>query len=255
MLYEQSSDRAIVTLCIGDQYNSMSTITCSRMRSYAERIGADFVVIDSSKLNLSSGHYEKFQLYELLNIYDRIAFLDLDVLVLPNCPDLFALVSPECFGAFDSSKYITQQTQIIDSIQDILGDVTWKHNYFNSGVMIVSQQHQEVFNPNNGLLNKCASMEPDLQSRFFFYDQTLINYNVKRLNIPFYDIGYKFNHTTASRNSYQRFNSFIIHYPGIGHRRGSKVQQISKDASIIESPLKLSLLAKLSFLNIVLDRF
>ena len=120
--------------------------------------------------------------------------------------------------------------------------------------MIFSREHKEVFNPYNGLLEKWSLINHKEPSEVFFYDQTLINYNVKRLSIPFYDITYKFNHTTAPKNSHERFKSCIIHYPGKGHRRGDKVQQIRKDALVIKNDLLFQILSKFDYLNPILDK-
>lgn len=254
MVEKKLSNQAIVTLCIGEKYNKLSNITCPIMHEYATRIGSDFVIIDSPKLDFGSGHYEKFQLYDLLNTYERIAFLDLDILIAPNCPNIFSMIPKSHFGAFDTSNYSNIHVKAINLIQDKLGDIGWENVYFNSGVMIFSREHQEVFNPSNGLLKKCSLLDHKEQSEVFFFDQTLINYNVKRLKIPFYDVSYKFNHTTAPGNSHERFKSFIIHYPGKGHRRGGKVQQIEKDAFVIKNNYLFTIVSNFPHFNYILDR-
>ncbi|MBA3924222.1 MAG: hypothetical protein H0X31_21985, partial [Nostocaceae cyanobacterium] len=179
--------KAIVTLCIGA--DQLGTLTHPLMRDYAHKVGADFVVIAAPKLNLKYIHYEKYQVYELLDTYDRILFLDSDIIVTPNCPDLFEIVPQNQFGAFLVSKHSYFHDGAIRVIQEVLGDIGWKREYFNSGVMLVSKQHQEVFCLEGDLLVW------DSEKRDFF-DQTILNYTVQKMGVPIYDIGYKFNHTT-----------------------------------------------------------
>jgi hypothetical protein len=208
----------VLTISIGRSHRRLAQLTLPWMERYAARIGADFEVIRDS-----TGHalpyMEKFRIHDRLEQYERILFLDDDVIVRPECPDLFALVPPGQFGAFLVHGYTDYHDGAITDIQAQLGDIGWKRTYFNSGVMVLSRQQRDVF-----------QLDPRyrVEARFF-PDQTVINYNVQRLKIPIFDIGYRFNHSTAPRNSAERFQSFIIHYPGKGHRAGSKEEQIALD--------------------------
>ena len=245
--------KAVVTLCIGEKYCKLGDLTHPVIKAYADRIKADFLVINSPKIDLAVGHYEKFQIYDLLEVYKRILFVDTDVLITPHCPDVFEIVPEENFGAFVVDKYTNYHDNSLKIIQEELGDIGLEREYFNSGVMVISKHHREVFNTKNGLL-KQWSLRSYREGDGTFLDQTLINYNVQRLGIPVYDIGYKFNHTTATKNSNSRFNSYVIHYPGKGHRRGKKIEQIKKDLFIIKhKPLALAC-SKITLLNQLLDR-
>lgn len=52
-----------------------------------------------------SPHYEKFQIYNLLKEYDRIIYVDIDVIINETCPDLFQIVPEKDFGiAVDSNR-------------------------------------------------------------------------------------------------------------------------------------------------------
>ncbi|MDJ0798530.1 MAG: glycosyltransferase [Calothrix sp. MO_167.B12] len=193
--------KAIVTLCIGEEYK-LGEITHPLLKSYADKIGADFIVISESKINLGNHNFEKFQIYELFEKYSRIIYLDTDIIVTPECPNLFEIVPQEIFGAFFVSEYTYFHDGAIKKIQDKLGNIGWARKYFNAGVMVASKQHRNIFSKENGLLE--WSKESGA-----FYDQTLFNYTIQRLEIPVYDIGYKFNHTTDPQNSILRFGRRI----------------------------------------------
>lgn len=234
---------AIITVCIGNKYKKMSEITHPTIRHYADRLDAEFVVIDEQKICLGgTSKFEKFQLFKLLESYERIIFLDTDILVSPNCPNLFYIVPPDSFGAFIVSKHTDYHNYSNIKIQDVLGKINWKKDSFNekifesfnSGVMVISKSHREVFNPNNGLLETWSTWHR-MNSSKVMKDQTLINYTVQKNKIPIFDIGYKFNHTSATNNSKDRFQSHIIHYAGKSHLKGKdKILQIKKDLLVLK---------------------
>lgn len=193
--------KAVVTLCIGKEY-SLGELTHPLLAAYAKKVEADFIVIDSEKLNLGYLHYEKNQIYDLLASYDRIIYLDTDVIVSPECPNLFEIVPEEKFGAFLISNHTYFHDGAIKDIQQELGNLNWERTYFNSGVMVVSQAHRQVFSIDNDILQWVSTKRA-------FPDQTILNYAVQKLGIEIYDIGYKFNHTTHTKNSNLRFGRRI----------------------------------------------
>ncbi|MEA5565344.1 glycosyltransferase [Anabaena sp. UHCC 0399] len=283
--------KAVVTLCIGKEY-SLGELTHPLLAAYAKKVDADFIVIDSEKLNLGYLHYEKYQIYDLLERYERIIYLDTDVIVTPECPNLFEIVPEEKFGAFLVSNHTYFHDGSIKDIQNELGNINWERTYFNSGVMVVSQAHRQVFSVDNNLLAWAKTKRA-------FIEQTILNYTIQKLGIEIHDIDYKFNHTTHTKNSNLRFGrrinqlltmtnsliglispeylkeqeqrnkpdryiiyykgkepikhrvqSYIIHYTGKGHRqKGSKLEQIRKDLSIINNNFLASSVSFLPFIE------
>lgn len=74
---------AVVTLTIGERYKEIAEITHPVLKAYADKIGAEFVVIDKDHGLM---HWEKFQIYHLLKIYNRIIFFDTDIIIRNDCP-------------------------------------------------------------------------------------------------------------------------------------------------------------------------
>lgn len=252
MIRYQKKSTAVVTLCMGRSYEDILQLSRPFMEIYAAKIDADFKIITTSSTETEIEYYEKFQLYSLLEDYERILFLDADILVTPKCPNLFEIVPESHFGAFLVSRYSDLHDQAIAIAQELLGDIGWKKDYFNSGVMIFSRMHREVFNYHNHAFKIWSSYSRSHNGTFL--DQTLLNYNVFKLKIPVFDIGYKYNHTTAPRNSSQRFRSYIIHYPGKGHRKGDKLEQIRKDAAVLQQPFSYFILSQFPWLTSLIDR-
>ncbi len=159
--------QAIVTLCIGQEFK-LGQVTHPMLQNYAHRVGADFIVIAEPKINLGNHNFEKYQIYELLEKYQRIIYIDTDIIITPQCPNLFQIVPENMFGAFIVSDYTYFHDGAIKKIQAKLGDIGWKRKYFNAGVMVISQCHRGIFSPEHGLLKWSDESGA-------FYDQTLLN--------------------------------------------------------------------------------
>jgi hypothetical protein len=192
----------------------MAVMTGPLIRAYARRIGADFVCLEHPS---AAPHCEKFQLSSLLLKYDRIIYLDTDLIVNDSCPNLLVLVPQKSFGAWFPSRMARGFEGVIAEAQKSLGDIGWKSEYFNSGVMVISRGHRAVFE------GSCSYTDG-------FFEQTFLNYRVQMLKLPVHDIGWQCNHTGRVRSSLGRLKSHIIHYAGAGHVPGvSRVEQIRND--------------------------
>lgn len=199
---------ALVTINIGKRFDDMGELTIPFMKKYADKIKTDFVTINKSKQLVSqySAYWAKFQLFDLLDHYDRLFYLDLDTLVYPHCPNIFQLVPGEKLGVLMESDYSHQQTEEILELQYRVKDINWRKGYFNVGVMVISKVHREILNIQHG--NDGGKKFPE---------QTQINYNVQRFKIPIFKLNYKFNHMYFCGNINNRANSYIFHYAGINH--------------------------------------
>jgi len=138
---------AVVTLCIAHPVNSgwMAAGLPSK-QEYARRIGADFLNITEKKLGGSVAS-EKYQIGEMLNDYDRILYLDADLFICPDAPNIFDVVPKDCFGIFDESwggYPRRERTSLMAWLRDAYPGCKcpW---YFNNGVFVCSREHQWLF--------------------------------------------------------------------------------------------------------------
>src|SRR5271157_4431668 len=138
---------AIVTIAIGDFHQRMAELTHPSLRQYAEKIGADFIVIDKTEISKTTPHWEKFRILDLLNIYDRILYLDSDILIRKNCPDLFGIVPETSLGAFNESPFTPHRDYAIQicAREYEMEDFQWNGKYYNTGVMVLSRYHRMLF--------------------------------------------------------------------------------------------------------------
>jgi lipopolysaccharide biosynthesis glycosyltransferase len=230
---------AVVTLCIGKDFEGIAKFTHPTIKQYANRIGADFIVINSIKIGTERPHFEKFQLYSLLDKYNRIFYVDTDVIISPNCPNVFEIVPESMFGAFIESNF-QKRDNLIEFIQKKLGRIHWKKTYFNSGVMVFSRKHKHIFNRYNGLNTAWGDTG----------EQTQLNYNLQKYQIPIFDIGIKFNNI-LNFNTEGRFKSYILHYAGNNSYRKHRLEIIKRDACIMKLPAFLRMPAN-NLLSLIL---
>ena len=197
---------AVVTIAIGDKYQKMGEITHPRIKQYADKINADFIIIDKQKISNTTPHWEKFQLLDFLSQYDRILFLDTDVLIRKNCPNLFDLVPEDKIGMFNECPFVERRDVAMEMCADAykMKDFRWDGKYYNSGVMIVSKCHRMLFR------------KPDFELSNFF-EQTYLNMMIQRMKIPIFDLQYFYNRMSCMDkiSAKDRYESYIIHYAGV----------------------------------------
>jgi len=94
--------KLLVTLDINYNKN-ITDITYPYMKSYANKIDADFKIITERKFPDQPVNIEKFQLYELSKDYDWTIFIDADAIITPNCPDVTEVYNKDVviFNGYD----------------------------------------------------------------------------------------------------------------------------------------------------------
>jgi predicted O-methyltransferase YrrM len=135
---------AVVTLVTSPEWQQLAAITLPSQRHYAARLGADFVVLD--RRVYPHPHYDKWQLYDLLAGYDRVLYLDADMIVRPDCPDLFVCVPPDYVGGENELLSCPGQAQELERFCQRLGIGPLPCPfYLNCGLFVVSARHRELF--------------------------------------------------------------------------------------------------------------
>lgn len=149
-----TSNRAIVTVAMGRNAQAVFALTRPYMERYAKRIGADLVVLDDWAGHPGWPISCKFGIYRALDFYERIAYLDVDILLREGCVNVFDLCGPDEFGFVDelSLQYKSWGHHIEDAYHrwrkrmgmPELKPLPW---YLNSGVMVVPRSHRSVMLP------------------------------------------------------------------------------------------------------------
>ncbi len=220
--------KAIVTL--DSNYVPLQWLHWSRplFKLYATKVGANYVEIAKPKINLPAHPVlEKLQLYDVLNEYDRVVYFDADILVQPQTPNLFNIVSFENVGAVydcpDNNEHNTNRARSIANIKSILGEIDWVDGYINAGMMVLSRDHQDVFKFDPKLLKA----DPKLLKKMFL-DQDFINYNIKKNKLQIHKLPRSFNRITFSGNDEEFYEhgelAYVVHFAG-KHEKAALMQR------------------------------
>lgn len=194
----------VFTIAIGDYYKRIGNITHPIIKRYADKIGADFISKEEIDPNLITQKWQKFQIYNLLNKYERIIYLDTDIIVREDCPNLFDIVPQNKLGMFNEGKYAPRLEYIQDASK-VYGEEVyeWNHKFYNSGVMVISRKHKQLF-------------KPPLLTDTIETDQPYINLRIAVDKIDMFDLSYKFNRMDIldKEIGISRLDSYIVHYAG-----------------------------------------
>ena len=214
-------NNAIVVVNIGK--DNLFQICKKSIENYCTKYDLGLEVIKKKKYNIQGNDlnynyliFEKNQVFDLYEKYKRILRLDVDLIISPKCPNLFDLVPEDTIGVVFEDvgpKEYDRRNQIME-IQEELGNIDWKTGYFNSGVVLASKKHKNIF--------RIDKEEKNLIKNFKFKlakEQTFLNYRIRSLGFKLFELEYKFNHITKIFSgdwigNPDRFKSYIIHYAG-----------------------------------------
>lgn len=195
----------VLSIAVGDLHQRFHDVSRESQMSYADRIGADYHVIMEQEISKTTPHWEKFQISTLLDTYDRIIYLDADVIVRSDCPSLFDVVPADHFGAFNEAPFTNRSREMMIEACREYGVTLrgWNGLYFNSGVMVISRCHRDMF------------VKPEIEN-CHFYEQTYLNIAFANSEYKFFDLPYHYNRMSCMDGitGEERHVAYILHYAG-----------------------------------------
>jgi lipopolysaccharide biosynthesis glycosyltransferase len=154
--------------------------------------------------------FEKFQIGALLEKYDRILYLDSDILINPSLPNVFDIVPEEAFGCVmeDVGPLKWKREEERKKAQRRLGKLpNWTSGYFNSGMFVVSKIHKPIF----------STKWRDVTGGRWA-DQTTLNYQVRAHGFQIHELPIEFNYLAELCPEWddpqKRKKAHIVHYAG-----------------------------------------
>jgi lipopolysaccharide biosynthesis glycosyltransferase len=207
----------ILTICIEDKnyfvndfYKICGQYTIPLMKQYAESIKADFIIITES--DCIHPQNNKFKINDYLEKYDRVLYLDSDIVVKPGSPNIFDEVPEEMFGALnygypEKGKELMNQFLLLSSLKEIKVN---ENLLINSGVMILSKIHKDLIKkPDKEILVK--------DGRTTFKDQLYINYLLQKNDIKVHFLEERWNFRYPYKNEKRlkkalNKNFYFIHF-------------------------------------------
>lgn len=186
---------------------------------YAKKVDADFICLTEysgdfesiSKSNiLHEALFEKLALGRFLKKYQRILYLDGDILITPKAKNIF-IEYPDLNKVYMLNEGLLSDRKeelslIANRIKKPIQDI----NYFNAGVILFS----------NGAKFLQSILTKDLQ--FFYdsshwFDQTYINYISRFNKLNVVSLDGNFNRMALLGSPEKRFSANFIHYAGNGY--------------------------------------
>jgi len=220
---------AIVTLTVGAGYEKLGRLTHPTMGAYARKIGADFKIIAWRKFKQTPLiQYEKLQLRDFLGEYDRLIYFDTDLIVSPKTPNLFQIVPSEFYGAVDVAewggpwKMTADQLLLLHSEQMGVPPPKSDGRHPNTGVMVLSKAHREMFADPPKYVNIAL-------------EQGWLNIRRLQLDLPFFPLPIHFNHGRFYAKDFKSKNAHIKHYQATLMGVDNAYQEIHRELRLAQS--------------------
>lgn len=196
----------IVTLCVGELFEKIGAISHPTFKAYADKIGADFLVVEIAGDHDFIG-YQKLDIFrDHFDTYERIAFIDTDILIRFDAPNIFDLVPETHIGAFNEGQIfprIDAKRHWGASTGLLVAEFENSPVYFNTGVLVASKCHRLMFAP--------APIEVDN-----FAEQTFLNFRLQTHSVPMFHLPYKFNriHEIYKYTGEDFADGYFVHFAG-----------------------------------------
>lgn len=231
--------RAIVTAAIGERFERMAALTVPTQRAYAQRIGAEHVLVDSlpDGITAKTSHWAKFRIAEMLEeAFDEVLWLDSDIAVSPAAPSIFGEAGGR-LAAYPEGDVVDRIEPFREYYRRLRGVElrrSWT-SYFNSGVLVVPRTARKIMSrPEQDEVDATMKMREENPGRFFF-DQNLINARIAESGIDVVRLSYRWNlmHVPAEfmgvKWEDRAKSGHMVHYAGLMKYLGEKALDLVRE--------------------------
>lgn len=175
----------------------------------------------------------KLELFKCLSEYDRILFVDADILIRPNSPNIFnivpegkcALYNEFCLGQEKRQNayniYLGEYNRVLRNFSLPQLDAPFKKKYYNSGVFIVDRSCNFLIAPITELQDVPWA------------EQTHFNVMIEALKLPVIDLPKGFNDIRLHLNKPFTHHTYFVHYAGMGEGRRSNTMKMDIEEGYI----------------------
>lgn len=195
--------KALVTQAFGDEWAKVLALTRPRMESYCKRHSIDFVSIE--KPLAEPCQYSKSAIGNIMATkgYDQVTFMDADVLVASDCPEIG--LDAGVFCAFDEGAYLDRKPEMA-KLAGTFGGMIEPKFYVNTGVFVL---HAKAV----GIL----SMPPLGLHPNHFAEQTWLNIMAHIWGVPLTDLDPVYNCMSSVESHFgldRHKDAMVVHYAG-----------------------------------------
>jgi hypothetical protein len=241
--------RAIATIAVDEQAQKWAQVTRPFLEHYAARVGAEIIdgqLHDHPEIveappewpnNQTPGNrFAEIQLSKLdimreaLEQFDRVLWLDADLMVRPDSPDLFDIVPPDHWAGLEEIavmlrlNWFSNYEKILAHMavvcqQEGLPEISRNRAiYFNCGVQLAGKSHAFLYAP---------AKNPD---NFGWAEQTRVSVRLNHFQPPIYYLPECFNCMKwAGSTDYMR-TCYFNHYCGL--RNHERLTVMTMDANV-----------------------
>jgi hypothetical protein len=191
-----------------DGFDQVLELTEQSLINYSNKINADYIKI--SKSTQDWWGLEKFGIGSYANYYDRVVFIDADIFIRDNSPNILEIVPIDQFGIYEEKKdlELTRQEIFIRDYRAMcrfLNKEPYDRKFFNTGVMVFNQKHKEVFQAPTTFFKCYHCAEQDLVENNLIKGKYSIYSLPKTLNCQ---------HWTHSFKREEK-DAYFIHFSGL----------------------------------------
>lgn len=224
--------KAIFAIAIGEG-NPMYRAAIDSFQAYADRVGADLILsrelhypltFSDTKYDASPAWSEKMRIGDLLKEYDRVLYLDSDIIVKPTARDVFdEYLEMDTVYMLDEGMIVDRQSAV-DAIFKVLPSLPhWEKAegrccYYNVGVILISNQCPLFQYANADELQQVCNGIP-------FYEQTYFNYVIQKHKIKHQTLASNFNRMNIVGFDHYKEADFI-HYAGRGYGKNGRKREL-----------------------------
>lgn len=196
--------KALLTIASGAYFQRMAALTHPTIRAYADKIGAEFIVW-SDVSGYTVPQYKKMEIGPLLGVYDRLVYIDTDLIIRDDAPDIFDVVPADQIGLLEEGQYFERKQATLQFMERIgFNSAAWDGKYYNTGVVVCSACHRELF------------VKPPVQWAHFG-EQTWFNTILSDRKAKVFPLPYRLNRMLTLSPFYgeDRLDSWFLHYAGV----------------------------------------
>ena len=229
--------KCMFTIMVGYSFDWMFDVTRYYMQQYAEKYGIDFIVVDDNYRTDQHPCYMKQFINTLWWRYDRVFYVDADILILPHAPNIFDVVPPDKLGIYEEGRlYARMCSRIHKNRTPMMQKYVVLYNaalqeqrltpvdfsaydgrYFNAGMFICTEQTNPHRPPVGGVMRLPNSGH---------FDQNYLNLMIHQYQIPVYELESKWNRliTADSENDGDKdmLHAYFAHYASKGGKERMK---------------------------------
>ena len=217
----KNSDYAICVIPANDSAMELLDVTRDSIKNYASKCGADYIELSGNQ-NPDWPMANKYRLYKVTKAYKKTLYLDCDIVVKENAPNIFQLTPDNKISAYDEFEIFEtkEDTQwILDQQEAILNKlcsdkVKQRHldngkfitrSMINGGVLVIPNELAEYYK------------QPDIPyPNFWCFDQHLLTLELPEDKL--YSLSHEFNceYVQDETNFISRsYDSYFIHINSI----------------------------------------